>query len=160
MINSSIKSEYAEGNIPTTSLQLIQRNTTNHHLWRNGRLWWIHFTAIYEGWRQERIRFSLQTADLEEAHQRRDAALREWPKQHGCELCRGHQTITSGTQQPQQHTSLRESSRWRQSGSHSHRRGTKKPGGDSGSVFVARAENGNYPNANRTYQSGGNDVIA
>ncbi len=50
----------------------------NHHLWRNGRLWWIAFTVIYDGWRQERIRRSLQTADLEEARRRRDDVLVEY----------------------------------------------------------------------------------
>jgi hypothetical protein len=50
----------------------------NHHLWRNGRLWWIAFTVIYDGWRQERIRRSLGTADLEEARRRRDALLLEY----------------------------------------------------------------------------------
>jgi hypothetical protein len=47
----------------------------NHHLWRNGRLWWIAFTVIYDGWRQERVRRSLGTADLEEARGRRDDLL-------------------------------------------------------------------------------------
>lgn len=50
----------------------------NHHLWRNGRLWWIAFTVIYDGWRQERIRRSLQTADLEEARRRRDDVLHQY----------------------------------------------------------------------------------
>ena len=43
----------------------------NHHLWRNGRLWWIAFTVHY-GHRQERLRFSLGTVDVEEARRRRD----------------------------------------------------------------------------------------
>ncbi len=50
----------------------------NHHLWRNGRLWWIAFTVIYDGWRQERIRRSLRTADLDEARTRRDDLLQEY----------------------------------------------------------------------------------
>jgi hypothetical protein len=50
----------------------------NHHLWRNGRLWWIAFTVIYDGWRQERIRRSLGTADLEEARRRRDDLLLQY----------------------------------------------------------------------------------
>ena len=50
----------------------------NHHLWRNGRLWWIAFTVIYDGWRQERIRRSLRTADLDEARRRRDEVLQEY----------------------------------------------------------------------------------
>jgi len=46
----------------------------NHHLWRNGRLWWIAFTA-HRGCRQERIRLSLHTEDLGLARERRDALL-------------------------------------------------------------------------------------
>lgn len=48
-----------------------ERNLT-HHLWRNGRFWWIHFTVLFAGYRQERIRFSLRTPDLAEARRRRD----------------------------------------------------------------------------------------
>jgi hypothetical protein len=50
----------------------------NHHLWRNGRLWWIAFTVVYDGWRQERVRRSLSTADLEEARRRRDGVLQQY----------------------------------------------------------------------------------
>jgi hypothetical protein len=45
----------------------------NHHLWKNGRLWWIAFTLIHDGWRQERIRQSLGTDNELEARRRRDA---------------------------------------------------------------------------------------
>lgn len=47
----------------------------NHHLWKNGRLWWIAFTLIHDGWRQERVRQSLGTDSLPEARRRRDAIL-------------------------------------------------------------------------------------
>ena len=53
-------------------------STPNHHLWRNGRLWWVAFTVIYDGWRQERIRRSLETADLEEARRRRDNLFQQY----------------------------------------------------------------------------------
>jgi hypothetical protein len=43
----------------------------NHHLWRNGRLWWIAFT-VHRGHLQERVRFSLKTDDVEVARERRD----------------------------------------------------------------------------------------
>ena len=46
----------------------------DHHLWRNGRLWWVAFT-IHRGYRQERVRRSLGTADLAEARRRRDALI-------------------------------------------------------------------------------------
>ncbi|MBW2274391.1 MAG: hypothetical protein JRG96_14055 [Deltaproteobacteria bacterium] len=42
------------------------RTEPDHHLWRNGRLWWVAFTVIHEGWRQERVRVSLQTDDVVE----------------------------------------------------------------------------------------------
>jgi hypothetical protein len=47
----------------------------NHHLWKNGRLWWIAFTLLHDGWRQERVRQSLGTDNLLEARRRRDAIL-------------------------------------------------------------------------------------
>ena len=47
----------------------------DHHLWKNGRLFWIAFTVHLPGWRKERIRRSLGTADLQEARRRRDALL-------------------------------------------------------------------------------------
>jgi len=48
----------------------------DHHLWRNGRLWWVAFTVIHDGWRQERVRVSLQTDDVGIARRRRDELLR------------------------------------------------------------------------------------
>jgi hypothetical protein len=50
----------------------------NHHLWRNGRLWWIAFTVIHDGWRQERVRRSLGTPELDEARRRRDDLLQQY----------------------------------------------------------------------------------
>lgn len=47
----------------------------NHHLWKNGRLWWIAFTLIHDGYRQERVRQSLGTDNLGEARRRRDSIL-------------------------------------------------------------------------------------
>ncbi|HZN55936.1 MAG TPA: hypothetical protein VFB67_11530 [Candidatus Polarisedimenticolaceae bacterium] len=47
----------------------------DHHLWKNGRLFWIAFTVHLPGWRKERIRRSLGTADVEEARRRRDVLL-------------------------------------------------------------------------------------
>jgi hypothetical protein len=44
----------------------------DHHLWRNGRFWWVAFTLIHDGWRQERVRRSLKTTDVAEARRRRD----------------------------------------------------------------------------------------
>jgi hypothetical protein len=45
----------------------------DHHLWKNGRLFWVAFTVHLPGWRKERVRRSLGTEDLGEARRRRDA---------------------------------------------------------------------------------------
>ena len=45
----------------------------DHHLWKNGRLFWVAFTVHLPGWRKERVRRSLGTDDLGEARRRRDA---------------------------------------------------------------------------------------
>lgn len=58
----------------------------NHHLWRNGRLWWIAFTVLYDGWRQERIRRSLGTANLEDARRRRDELIEQFAALPGAEV--------------------------------------------------------------------------
>ncbi|HUG55351.1 MAG TPA: hypothetical protein VMR21_17215 [Vicinamibacteria bacterium] len=58
----------------------------DHHLWRNGRLWWIAFTVHLPGWQKERVRLSLRTADLAEARLRRDELLRRYPLERGCAL--------------------------------------------------------------------------
>lgn len=60
--------------------------SSNHHLWRNGRFWWIAFSVVHEGWRQERVRRSLGTADLVEARRRRDAILADYARRPGCAL--------------------------------------------------------------------------
>src|SRR5689334_11027730 len=63
--------------MPTTQLAPSRASETNpnHHLWRNGRLWWLAVTLLHDGWRQERIRQSLGTADVLEARRRRDLVL-------------------------------------------------------------------------------------
>ena len=58
----------------------------NHHLWRNGRLWWVAFTVVYDGWRQERVRRSLGTDDLDEARGRRDDLLHQYAAQSNAEV--------------------------------------------------------------------------
>ena len=58
----------------------------DHHLWRNGRLYWVAFTVHLPGWQKERVRLSLGTADLSEARRRRDALLRGYPAERGCAL--------------------------------------------------------------------------
>jgi len=58
----------------------------DHHLWRNGRLWWIAFTVHLPGWQKERVRVSLHTADVVEARRRRDDLLTRYPEERGCAL--------------------------------------------------------------------------
>jgi hypothetical protein len=63
--------------MPSTQLAPSRAAETNpnHHLWKNGRLWWLAVTLLHDGWRQERIRQSLGTDDLAEARRRRDLVL-------------------------------------------------------------------------------------
>ena len=58
----------------------------DHHLGRNGRLWWIAFTVHLPGWQKERVRLSLGTADVAEARRRRDDLLCRYPQERGCAL--------------------------------------------------------------------------
>ena len=62
------------------------REDPNHHLWRNGRFWWIAFTVHTPDWRVHRLRFSLKTDDLEEARIRRDRALHWYAQRDDCTL--------------------------------------------------------------------------
>ena len=55
-------------------LSALAAEDPDHHLWKNGRLWWIAFT-VHRGHLQERIRHSLGTADRAEARRRRDEVL-------------------------------------------------------------------------------------
>jgi hypothetical protein len=58
----------------------------DHHLWRNGRLWWIAFTIHRPDWTAERIRRSLGTDDLFEARRRRDLIFKQYRISGSCEL--------------------------------------------------------------------------
>jgi hypothetical protein len=62
------------------------KSDPDHHLWRNGRLWWIAFTVHLPGWQKERVRVSLHTADVVEARRRRDDLLSRYPEERGCAL--------------------------------------------------------------------------
>src|SRR5215212_2164530 len=63
--------------MPTTQLAPSRASeiNPNHHLWKNGRLWWLAVTLLHDGWRQERVRQSLGTDDVLEARRRRDLVL-------------------------------------------------------------------------------------
>ncbi len=47
----------------------------DHHLWRNGRLWWIAITLYDAHDRRRRVRESLGTSDVGEARRQRDQFL-------------------------------------------------------------------------------------
>jgi hypothetical protein len=66
--------------------QDLETAPADHHLWRNGRLWWVAFTVHLPGWRKERVRRSLGTDDRQEARRRRDDLLRRYPSLDGCTL--------------------------------------------------------------------------
>ena len=55
----------------------------NHHLWRNRRTWWVAFTIVCDGHRQERIRQSLATRDVETARTLRDQVMRAYQARPG-----------------------------------------------------------------------------
>jgi hypothetical protein len=61
----------------------MQPHDSNHHLWRNGRLWWVAFVAVVDGVRQVRIRQSLKTDDVVVARQRRDAVIEAYARRDG-----------------------------------------------------------------------------
>jgi len=68
------------------SLAAARQIDPDHHLWRNGRLYWVAFTVHLPPWQKERVRLSLGTADLAEARRRRDEVLRRYPEVRTCEL--------------------------------------------------------------------------
>ena len=57
----------------------------NHHLWRNGRLWWIAFT-VHRGHLQERVRFSLGTDDVAKARRKRDLIFALYASAADCKI--------------------------------------------------------------------------
>ena len=65
---------------------LATPDNPDHHLWRNGRLFWVAFTVHLPGWQKERVRLSLGTADRGEARRRRDETLRRYPETRPCQL--------------------------------------------------------------------------
>ena len=72
--------------MPQNAFLADARTNPDHHLWRNGRLWWVAFTVHLPGWQKERVRLSLGTAELREARRRRDQVLRCYPEGRACQL--------------------------------------------------------------------------
>lgn len=58
----------------------------NHHLWWNRGSWWVAFTVLHDGYRQERIRRPLGTRDVLEARARRDQMMSAAALRPGCQL--------------------------------------------------------------------------
>lgn len=71
---------------PTYSRVAGPTTHPDHHLWRNGRRWWIAFTYHTDDGRKHRVRDSLGTCDLAEARARRDERLVACERRHGCKL--------------------------------------------------------------------------
>jgi hypothetical protein len=86
MAQSQQSREISQPIVPAQRSADQAESNPNHHLWRNGRLWWVAFTVHLPGWKKDRVRVSLGTADLAEARRRRDELLREYPSVAGCEL--------------------------------------------------------------------------
>ena len=70
--------------MPNESRQVHDPIDPDHHLWRNGRLWWVAFTVHLPGWQKERVRLSLGTADLARRGGGATRCSRDYP--HGARL--------------------------------------------------------------------------
>ena len=53
----------------------IDSENPDHHLWNNHGTWWIHYTIHQPDYTKRRVRVSLETRNLREARNRRDALL-------------------------------------------------------------------------------------
>jgi len=49
----------------------------NHNLWKNGDLWWMHYTVHLPDFTSKRVRYSLGTSDLTQARMMRDMTLHD-----------------------------------------------------------------------------------
>ena len=58
----------------------------DHHLWKNGRTYWVAFTFHTQQGRKHRVRRSLHTELVDEARARRDALLRDYASRSGWRL--------------------------------------------------------------------------
>ena len=56
----------------------VDADNPDHHLWKNGKTWWIHYTVHTAEGRQRRARYSLHTQDRERARMLRDAVFLGW----------------------------------------------------------------------------------
>lgn len=72
IIPSDIRAKLA---LATPAIRIKGNNPRHHLFWNNGT-WWIHFMVHLPDYTKDRIRFSLQTHDLQVAQERRDTILR------------------------------------------------------------------------------------
>jgi hypothetical protein len=54
------------------SIRVLAHNL-DHHLWNNHGTWWIHYTVHQTDYTKRRVRVSLETRNLREARERRNA---------------------------------------------------------------------------------------
>ena len=72
--------------MPLGTLAIRKKDSNpNHHIYRNGNLWWVHFFVHHSGFKARRVRKSLRTGSLAEAIIRRDE-LFEQIRQDGIEV--------------------------------------------------------------------------
>ena len=57
------------------SIRTTNRANENHHIWKNGRHYWIAATVHLPGFKKDRVRVSLFTSDIIEARRKRDQLL-------------------------------------------------------------------------------------
>ena len=72
--------------LKTYSAELRPTTHPDHHLWRNGRRWWVAFTYHTADGRKRRARLSLGTCDRDEARRLRDEVLEEFAREEGKSL--------------------------------------------------------------------------
>lgn len=59
------------------------RTAPDHHLWLNGKVWWVAFTYHTADGRKRRLRASLGTRDVQLARQRRDELIDSFQRDFG-----------------------------------------------------------------------------
>jgi len=77
------------------SSQIGPATHPDHHLWRNGRRWWIAFTYHTGDGRKFRVRESLGTCDLAQARARRDDRLARFERENHSRLSLRFAALTS-----------------------------------------------------------------
>lgn len=97
----------------------IDTDNPDHHLWKNGNTWWIHYTVHTDDDRQRRVRHSLRTKDLQRARMLRDAVLTGWLRAPDPAVCPSPRWIFGETADPD----YRPSSYWGEEAIHANIKG-------------------------------------